>query len=63
MQEPLLPMRALQNHLPVYRHLTTHEGLCTPQYLQHNSKATSSTNSNYHPSNSRTSLRTRGVTA
>jgi hypothetical protein len=39
MQEPLLPMRPLQNHLPVYRHFTTHEGLCTPQYLQDTSNA------------------------
>lgn len=34
MQEPELPMRPLQNHLPVEMHFTTHAGLCTPQYLQ-----------------------------
>lgn len=28
-------MRPLQNHFPVLRHLTTHAGLCTPQYLQY----------------------------
>lgn len=33
MQEPELPMRPLQNHLPLDRHLTTQAGLCTPQYL------------------------------
>jgi hypothetical protein len=33
MQEPELPMRPLQNHLPLDMHLTTHAGLWTPQYL------------------------------
>jgi hypothetical protein len=33
MQDPELPIRPLQNHLPLEMHLTTHAGLCTPQYL------------------------------
>lgn len=32
--EPELPMRPLQNHLPLDRHFTTQAGFCTPQYLQ-----------------------------
>lgn len=43
MQEPELPMRPLQNHLPVLKHLTTADGLCTPQYLHENKRVAHST--------------------
>lgn len=41
MQDPELPMRPLQNHLPLLMHLTTHAGLCTPQYLHAQGRASS----------------------
>jgi hypothetical protein len=40
MQEPELPMRPLQNHLPLDKHFTTAAGLHTPQYLQQRQCAT-----------------------
>ena len=33
MQEAVPVMRALQNHLPVFTHFTTLDGLYIPQYL------------------------------